>query len=601
MASLFGLVNVAVPLWMLPEHAWQRLAAAVLLIATGVVWAHLACGMVEPVRDRRARRSIAVAGALVLALNAMALVADVPWRGDEEYHIQVVQGLVGAVGSGAPAFLLCLLPAAYAHLRSRSVRDPLGVDATVVGVTVAGLGGAALSSGLAPDAFRFPVLEGTFSLTRYPLLVSWLAAGPAFLWDAVSGRFFEAVYRVVPLLAAMALAWLGADRLAFGSRARWVLAALAVATIPTVFYYSSILYLELPAVAAMAVVCLHAEKLLGMPAKGLPGLPAWYALVLIGLMKETMAPFLAPFLLCRLALQVARAEGAAARIRAAGEEARVAFCLLAPLGAYLLFRLGFGTDSRRMVVSLDSLTEVSTLPVLARAAWEQYGGAAVAAAGGAVVLGAQRRFVLLAFLLAALATAVLFHLLDREAKHFLGYSRFLLPLAPMVLALAVEAVRWLGERRRPLADAVLAVLLLGNLAMAPIHLDGSKHAGWGQYRVDTAERYYPYRAALRHIQERYPADRTLITGMYFRYQFTLYTGPTDRFAQLPVRLSPAHPESEAVAELLSFARSQGYAHVLYHSLGEAVHAPPEHSGFVLEKVISNSANFLVLYSRVSAP
>jgi hypothetical protein len=73
-------------------------------------------------------------------------------------------------------------------------------------------------------------------------------------------------------------------------------------SIPLVFYYSSIFYLELPAVCLMFVVCLRIDHLLHSDFNEIRNDPAWYALLLLGFIKETTLPFLIVFVIFRFAI-----------------------------------------------------------------------------------------------------------------------------------------------------------------------------------------------------------------------------------------------------------------------------------------------------------
>lgn len=74
---------------------------------------------------------------------------------------------------------------------------------------------------------------------------------------------------------------------------------MAVATIPTIFYYSSITYLEMPAVMLMTIVCLRIEPLARNDTSAIKQDVGWYALILLGFIKETTLPFILMFLAYR--------------------------------------------------------------------------------------------------------------------------------------------------------------------------------------------------------------------------------------------------------------------------------------------------------------
>jgi hypothetical protein len=585
---VFTLAYLFAPYWRLPPAAWQRACAAALTALVGLGWACAAAGAPSGSASGRSLLWLVAALVLLAVLNGPALASDIPWRGDEDHHIKVTSLLASllryvpalAVVAAAPVVVL-LLRDRYAPRRYAVTKRLLVVELLVAAAVVAGVWLARMS---------FPMSL----LARYPVLVNWLAAGPPLALSPFFEVLPEASFRVVPLLSAVLLAWFCAARTG-GRPAGRVLYLLALGGIPVIFYYSSILYLEMPAVFLMVVVCLDIDHVLTARDEALRRRPAWYALILLGFVKETTIAFLAVVVACRLAARWREIRSHPRRMRETLIEARTVFCILLPLAVYLFYRGVFGDVRRTFSPHWANLSETQTYAVFLRAMGEQFGPAAILFPAGLVLLVLQRRIRALVFVVLAFAACGGLHLLDDG--RYLGYSRFLLLLGPLVVFGVHECVRW-ATRRSAIALIIGLLLVAGaNLVLCPLNLDGARKSGWGQYRLDISEHYYPYREALRYVRQRYGDRPVLMTGMHYAYYHSYYVGTSSRIAQ---RLLPEDTGYGDVAAVLRWARQNGYRHVLYHVPDKPSRMPLRPAGYEQERVFTNSAHGLVLYRAVLA-
>ena len=251
----------------------------------------------------------------------------------------------------------------------------------------------------------------------------------------------------------MLLAWYFQRSLALKEGVPAVLLGLAVGVIPVVYYYSSILYLEMPAVFLMTVVCLRAGDLLKKDFGELKKDPGWYALILTGFIKETTLPFLLCFLVVRSVLylwnrarsdpKTAQGEGTTA---AKGKstwysllgELSVYFVTLVPILYYLIFR-SISEDTRAYTFTVSNLLNASIYPVIGRAFFEQFGIFLLLFLGGCFLLGREKKFGMLGFYLAVILGYTIFHTIDQD--EYIGYSRFNLFILPAILAGSATLVR----------------------------------------------------------------------------------------------------------------------------------------------------------------
>lgn len=600
--GIFGLVYLVAPVWSLPRQPWQQIALAAGTCLLGLAWAWLSSDDIPAWTSYKGWAWLPVSLVLVTAINWPALGADLSWKGDEDHHFKTVAmlaRLLTTCGILVAAVLLGVLALAVRDYRRPCASTPRGLR-VCMGLLL--LWAAAVVATL---FWAKPALD-MWVLPRYPLIVSWMASVPVFLTRRVTDWAPEASYRIVPLLSGVLLAWCCVRRAGTLGVVGKLFYILALATVPSVLYYSSILYLEMPAIVLMTCVCLDAENLLAAPAGELRKSFCWLPLILIGFVKETAITFLLSFLLCRVIIQL---RGALARHKfmpVLFQEIRVAACVLLPFVTYCFYRTQCYDSSRPYSPAPAALLDLASYGVLLRAFWEQFGPFSLLLPVALAILWRQKRTHTMAFLIVAIVAFAAFHVMDLPLV--LGLNRFVLMFLPMVLAAAhlvlTQAARWNAK----FAVAALAAVVGLNLLLSPMHLDGSRKTGWGEYVLDWSEQSYPYRQAIRYVQEKYPRDRTLLTGMPYQYWQQFYTGETDQFVRQPVATQLYSIEELGVIRQLTEnqpgvaqwglqqARGRGFQHVIFHVLGSTAPQPAQTYGFVQEKVFRNAEHCLVLFS-----
>lgn len=602
--SLFLLVFVLSPLWTRFPGLPARAAALAASLLAGLAWAWWSSGALRLATGRRAlllhALPLLVLIPLAALLNAEALSAPIPWRGDEDNHIAFTWDIARALAS-RPWYLAAVLPVAVSAFLVPAMDRRVAFAALVLGCLAAWMGLQVRSEWVDGNPVHF-----WYHFLRYPILLNYQAAIPVFLHSLIPGAGHpEWPYRMLPLLSAAGLAWTGFHALGRRPLPVRAAAAAAVATLPLVRYYSSILYLEMPAVLCMTVVCFQASRLLRADPSSLVRLPAWYALLLVGFIKETTLPFLAAFACCRLAVRLpalretGRSPGAGDGVRKAWDwkagfhEARIQFCLALPLSLYLLYRFRFGSP-RPYSLQLANLADPDLPLRLSRSLLEGFALLLPLALAGLALMVVRRKRAVPAFLVLTLVLGVAFHYLDD--RHFIGYSRFNLFLLPGLLALAWEPLR-LGAVRRPaLTAACLAAATAVNLRLSPILSDGTKRPFWGVHGEDVGEHYYPYRDALAWLATRHPGEKARLAGLHYGYfsRFYLREGyPLEQVLAEPV--DPAD-EPARLDRLLAAAERDGVQALLYHVPGD-FRPPGNAHGYGNMKVFRNRAHALVLFSR----
>jgi hypothetical protein len=526
------------------------------MAAAGWAWVRAVdslTGAGESPRPAPLWKTAALAGAL-LALNWRAFDLVVPSRGDESFHILKLWAwlvFLRAQVSQWPAVAAAVVAAAAGlWLQRYGGRRRLG----------------AVLLGAAGGLWVWSVVA-----TSYRADASWLPRYPGFqMWWHLSALLYapikswaaqEALYRVTPFVAVVILAvYILREPLAHSAAWIQMAAAAAVATAPTVRYYGTLLYLDLPLAVAATVVCFEIERVAAARGDGrVPAGAGWCALLLAGFLKETALLFLVVTLLFCLS------GGLVQRMK-------LAWAILCPLGLFLL-SAGVQRDPP-YVFRAENIVAFSNYRILAGALWEQYGLLLGLAAAGAMLVARQRRWKLLGFGVAVTAAYTLLYVGDGaliaqggvERPRFLGNARYMLAWLPGVTVFAIEAVR---QAPRSVGGLAAAAVLAANLWWYPVSTVAAPVANWGDALSDTSDHFYPYDEAFRRGQAEFrAAQRVAVVGQDFFYPHLFYQRRWNWPARVdPLVLRPGYGEGEyrRVVELAARSRPDLiWVHVMPH-------------------------------------
>ncbi len=540
--------------------------------------------------------------AFLLALNFRSLTLGIPWRGDEDQHMRNTVMLVEQLSSHACMPWTLGIPIAAAGFMVLAWRRPqlrrLYLPACLVM--------AALE--ILWIVSRNPL--AMLSLTRYPVLPRWYSALLPLLLSPFlhlqrpfTGHYAEAVYRAVPFLCAVGLGGLVFVHLAW-RRDRIVtiisaIFALAIGTLPLVVYYSSLLYLEMPAVLLITVALLSGRRLLAADAERLRRLPAWYALILIGFVKETTLPFLAAFVLLRGVVQLRRwmKSRPVSFWRWVAQELAIVICAILPLALYLVFRKFF-PEKRSMTPALEHLWDLENYRTLFQSYVQQFAILLPLALAGLVMMFRRGRFAWAAFCLLALGMDAGLHLIDDD--RFIGYSRFNLFALPPLITLAVYLMRHLLRSGRMLQAASLIAIgcIVCNSWMWPLNSDGTRRSTeasltWGDWRFDTSEHDYPFREALQFLQKQ-KVRQILPANLSYPYHVDFYVDPHMKLLARP-RLTAG--KQEAFDDTLALANQTGCDAVIFQLVGNLMPGLNESYGYSAQLFEKNGYKLVVFYKQ----
>ena len=590
LASVFALGFIITPYWNHVASTEEIILVLALTIAVGALWSFLAAGEahIQLAPIKWGYLLILLAGLVIL--NYRPITASIPWRGDEDVHIAKTIDLALKIPIKwvLPFLLTFALLLVMAWKKSKWTL-PLGL------VLIAGM--------IAFNLIVDPLAEiSAYQLLRYPYINYWFYAILPRLATLIKvNPYQEAFYRIVPFLSALGLGWFFQDQLT-GSKA-WLklLWGLAAASLPLVYFFSSSLYLELPAVVLMLVVCIHIKSLLLDDFQTLKHNPAWLALVLIGFIKETTVPFLVCFLgwrlLAFLLKKRVQTPGMKSRFQALMEEVGIFLAVLLPIILYLLLRSTLSEQTRGYTFTLSHLTNLLVYRTIVRSFLQQFGIPLLLLFGGGVVLlFLKKEYLQAGFLLSVVCLYPLFHAADVLA--YTGFSRFNLFVLPALLAGAVIFLqRWVVPRTR-LGSVLVCAVLLFNLWMSPIFIDGTRKPAWGIYLIDTTARTYPYREALDWLKTKHGKDRILFTGMYYPYRFDFYFNQLQWMPAFDVFMAnQADSDSVSLSHALVEAGADKSDLILFQVLGDTIPHVNDPGGFIETKVFKNEAYSLIVYER----
>ena len=595
LASFYALAFIISPYWLMPASSAGKIVILILTISFGGVWCYFSAGNLQIRVDVQHYLTFVILLIGLIALNYQSLISDIPWRGDESHHINKTLALVTRI-STTWIVIACIVFTLFLYTVWK--RSKLAIV----------LGGLILLGVIIGYTYTNLIPKDPMLFLRYPFISYWFYAMVPILATSITNHYHEILYRVIPILCVVAIVWVFLQNLTLAAGPIKFLWGLAIATIPIVFYYSSILYLELLPSFLMLIVCLNIKSLLHDNFEKIRQTPAWYALILVGFIKETTITFLFCFLICRLAIFLirrrsldARQDGKATQTIAPYilQELAIVFSTLFPLMLYLLLRSTLA-DIRSFVPDISSLLNISVYLAIGRSFVEQFAVFLLLFIAGCILLILKKEYSIVCFYVLTFLFIPLFHVVDNSI--YAGYSRFNLFILPVVLAGTTVFIKQLSEYKIKIGIIIACIAISVSLLLSPIYPDGSKQPLWGNYLTDTSEHYYPYRAALSWLKKVHPNSHILLVSAYYPYNFTFYFNQLDWQPHYEVS-RPDKPKDYAevttLSEILAKAEKESFSVVLYQVLGKDTLLPKKIGHFRLEKIIHNDAHILAIYTKTN--
>ena len=373
---IFVIAFVFTPYWSMGASALQKAIFLAGTVGAGLVWAFFSSSPLSITIDKKTFPVLIVCLCVMLLLNLPALSAELPWRGDEDFHIAITGCLANLAGHHMLLFAAPFLLFAMLFLFRRKISWPFL------------LAGALLCAGLSAVAghySRFSIDD----IVRYPFILRYPSAALVIPVRMLTSHTPECIYRIVPFVSSVLLVWLCASQ--WSNRRTLPAAAvmLAVATMPLFLFYSAVLYLELPAVLLLTLAFFRADMLLVRPLDQTKTDPGWIALVMVGMFKETTITLLAAFLVSRAIIRGISLVRARADLRQYFGEGVFACCIMLPLAVYLWFR-NYAHVWRVFSPYPKNFFDGEIYATIGRAFAQQFDLCLVLAIAGLIVLAVQK-------------------------------------------------------------------------------------------------------------------------------------------------------------------------------------------------------------------
>lgn len=604
--TIFYIAFFFSPYWILPDSRSLRIFLFLFILGAGFFWSVFSAGKISGKITKKDAISFFVLLISIFLLNFLPLFSPIAWRGDEPSHVDRILKLLNLVSPiWVVSFFLFFTLILILVIKKPKVGFPLWILFLI----------SAILLFIVIRPINATNSDITF-LLRYPFANYWVIAVFPAIGSFINSLYSEPLFRIMPLLSTVAITWVFTRELEKSNKLIAWLWAMAIATIPLVFYYSSILYLEMPAVLLMCVVFANLDALLFSDAERVKNCTGWIALLLIGFVKETTVFFLFAYLFFRWGFFIVRKYGwlskflslpktelgnpAHTKKRMVLGEVNIAFSVLFPALFYLLLRACFRTFSRGYSPDIHNLLQISNYKVMFTSYVDQFGAFFLLFLVSLIFLALSRKKFLVITYLGFFFFDFLFFAMDN--KSYLGYSRFNLFILPIILAATTFLILSLSKKSWPIY--VLLILLIGiNVIKSPILMDGTKKPFWGEYRSNISEHYYPYPQVLLYILENKPDSNVLFADFWRQYDAEFYFSKFHwwpKYKSLvpspPPVIIPNEDDWSNIDSTLLSARNEGYDSIIYHILGSKI---PELAP-IIEKynhqLFCNKAHCLLLFT-----
>lgn len=514
--TFYCLAYVYCPYWNVIEDNLLKVLGFTGLFGFGMFWAFNSSSAVEFNFRLNKRIPLVILILMIYLINYHPLGADIPWRGDEDYHITSV-----IVISEYADFLL----GALLHLIMNNCHIAILIISFLIIISVYILRSKAgfylktllLSAvSLIPLFLTISAYDKLFEpvvgvALRYPFIERWFSM--FFIYPAMYSDI--SLYRMLPFLSVVFLSWFLFYKFNEKLESLWMsmLLSLAFVTVPLVYFYSNLLYLEMPVVLLMTICVFDLEFLILSPVENLFKKPGWYCLLFISFLKETVFMFLFIIVMARFIYQIIKNKDA--EIRTLIREIKTGFLVLSPLAIYLFFRMFF-SHFRPYGMALSNLGMFHNYFSFIKALSVQFGILFFISAGGFIIL--VRKNKLTAAVISALVLGnSLFFIAD--GVH-VGFARWNLFILPVIFFLAYHFISCAHKYFRA---GLLLTMFVSNIFLLPIHPDGVHLSNWASSVTDTGECVYPYEQAVKWLSKQKNVKRLLVLGQDYPYHgFTFY-------------------------------------------------------------------------------
>jgi len=499
----------------------QDVAAKVILLTilgvSGAVWAYTSSS--ESNIDLKVEHLPAYL-ALFLGLfivNFRPLMYSIAYRGDEDYHISTVMSSSSLINeyfsffqslmSSTAGVLLfaaavCLFVIFFVSFRKKmSLLDKV-TALYLIAVTFMFIR-IMLTFG-AGGSYHFGKAVPYDSL-QYPYIQKWITK-----LIVLNGKYNESLYRSLPFISTVLLSWLVFYKTvkATGNRYMSFCFSFAIATMPTIYFYSSLFYPDMLAMLLIAVSLFDLDALLRMDFKDLAKRPSWICFIMLPFAKDTAVVFSCLIVLARIIVRLSEK-----KFSLSGE---LKFALSAVLPHAVFVSLKLFVMPEQGVQDLGffgKAKEISSYFTVFKSIFAQTGLLLLFSCAGLALIYKKDRPK--AFFLSSMVILYIIFYMGCKGPDYIGYARWYLTIVPVGIFLAAALI----ERMKSVLIrwTVISSLAASNLLLMPMYIDGTRISNWGSPLTDTSEHSYRFKEAFDWLSKRDDVIGVAKVGGYFHY------------------------------------------------------------------------------------
>ncbi len=528
--SLFLLAYVFSPYWNIFKTILLKILSLVLLLIIAAFWAKNSSDTIIIDFKFRDKLYLITLTTLLFIVNYRNLAANISWRGDEDYHIGVVLNFLVKPGISVLQsiinniiliiiiiFIITGAVIYYQYTKKNKAKKLNNVVLTIYGFMALAMGYL-----ISLVFTNLGALNSSMDvIIRYPFLMKWITS--LFVFPV---RYDVSLYRFIPFLSIVLISWFLYYKVNefISDKKISMLLSFAFTTIPILFFFSSILYLEMPVVLFMTVVVFNIDFFVKSKISELFRSPIFYCLLLVSFMKETVIIIIVLSITVRFLYQLSNKKlikkinntnfDFLIKKRNILQEIKLYVILSAPIILYLFFRI-FGHGPRAYGMQIQNLINPFSYFVFGKALFDQVGLVIILALAGLVFcfFSKDRMKCLVPTIL--FIGISMFFIADKFI--YIGYSRWNLFLVPIILFFSVMAVKNLKNKYpRIIPLALILIIIISNVILMPTNIYGVKKSNWGSPLTNTAEHTYPYIETFKWLKNEGKTEHLLVTGYNYR-------------------------------------------------------------------------------------
>ena len=481
---VYLLAFIISPYWLFFNSIYLKLLFLTSILGLGIIWSNIASSaIIIKIKPQNLLYYIVIAF-IAIVINYNPINSDLTFGGDEIHHIfkpLIIVKMLRPLHILTVLAAVCLIP--FIILKSNKII--IIISAIIISILVALFFIFIIDNSIISDLQT--------NVLRYPFFLSIVGSIVPLFAKIGGGEYHSFLYRIIPLLSTIFIGFFSFNYLNKHNYFNRLLITLSIISIPLIYFYSSILELEMPAILLIFIVILNIRDLLNANYDNIIKLQSWYALILIGFIKETTIVFLFTFLLVRFIIQLYNKKRLFFKKNNLFNEIKIAFIVSLPLVIYLLFR---ESNIRPFIPDIIGVFNPDIYFNLIKYLSIQNGVILIFSIIGITLLIKKKKYDDILLIFSFISIYILFFALERKGM-YLGYSRFNLFFVPIIIYSTLFFIKYLSFPKYTI-PIVGILIIVSNIFLSPINIDGSRKSGWEHTAADLN---YPYKQAFKYIKK----------------------------------------------------------------------------------------------------